>query len=127
VESPWTGFRGIAPPALRRDEKGLEAGTDTSQARIYVWGTKGADWSHNGHVQIRFDDRFDLAGTRATAITPSLWPDEDKAAESLGLIARDPMSWSSILEISGQAAVLVGQRPGRTDLYGAAQGEPVAA
>jgi hypothetical protein len=125
VPSPWTAFRGTAPPTLRKDDKGLETGTETSQARIYVWGTKGADWSHSGHVQIRFDDRFDLFGTRSTAVTASPWADEDKAAEALGLTGRDPMSWSSILEITGQAAVLMGQRPGRVDLYGAAQGEPV--
>jgi hypothetical protein len=127
VQSTWTDFRGVAPPSLRRDDKGLEAGADTSQARIYVWGTKGADWLRNGHVLIRFDDRFDLFGTRTTAVTPSPWADEDKAAEALGLTGRDPMSWSSVLEITGQAAVLVGQRPGRVDLYGAAQGEPVLA
>jgi hypothetical protein len=127
TQSTWSAFRGVAPPALRRDDKGLEAGAETSQARIYVWGTKGSDWSRNGHVQIRFDDRFELAGTRTTAVTPSLWPDEDKAAEALGLAARDPMSWSSVLDVTGQAVVLVGQRPGRVDLYGAAQGEPVVA
>jgi hypothetical protein len=127
MPSSWTAFRGTAPPPLRKDDKGLETGTETSQARIYVWGTKGADWSHSGHVQIRFDDRFDLFGTRSTAVTASPWADEEKAADALGLTGRDPMSWSSILEITGQAAVLMGQRPGRVDLYGAAQGEPVVA
>jgi len=123
----WSAFRGLAPPALRREEKGLEAGTDTTQVRIYVWGTKGADWLRNGHLQVRFDDRFDLAGTRTTAVTPALWSDEEKAADALGLIAQQPVTWSALLEVSGQAAVIVGQRPGRTDLYGAAQGEPVVA
>src|SRR5260221_9381054 len=126
--SQWTSFRGIAPPVLRRDEKGLEAAIDTSQARIYVWGTKGADWFRNGHVMVRFDDRFDLAGTRTTAITPALWSDEEKAADALGLsTGQPPMSWSALLDVSGQAAVIVGQRVGRIDLYGAAQGEPVVA
>ena len=32
----WSAFRGIAPPVLRHEEKGFEAGTDTSQVRIYV-------------------------------------------------------------------------------------------
>ena len=125
--SPWTSFHGIPPPQLRRDEEGFEAGTDTSQARIYVWGKKGADWFRNGHVQVRFDDRFDLAGTRATAITASPWPDDEKAADALGVSPQQSMTWSALLDVSGQAAVLVGQRPGRTDLYGAAQGEPLAA
>src|SRR5450432_1555607 len=94
---------------------------------MYVWGTKGADWSHNGHVQVRFDDRFDLAGTRATTVTPGLWPDEEKAADALGLTALQQMTWSALLDVSGHAAVIVAQRPGRTDLYGAVQGEPVVA
>jgi hypothetical protein len=123
----WTPFRGSPPPPLRRDDKGFEIGIDASPARIYVWGTKGADWLHNGHVQVRFDDNFDLAGTRASATTPSFWPDEDKAAEALGLTSQQATSWSAFPDVSGQSVVVVGQRPGHVDLFGAAAGELVSA
>jgi hypothetical protein len=130
VSSPmWSPFRGHTPPALATGDVGLEAGTDppmTTQARIYAWGTRGSEWNHGGHVQARFDDRFDLLGTRSTAVTSPPWADEDRASDALGLTAGQPINWSAVLDPSGQAAVLVGQRgAGRADLYAAAAGEPL--
>jgi hypothetical protein len=98
----------------------------TAQARIYTWGVRGAEWAHSGHVQVRFDDRFELSGTRSTAVTAPPWSDEDRASDALGLTAGQPINWSSLLDPSGQAAVLVGQRGGgRADLFAAAAGEPL--
>ncbi len=54
------------------------------------------------------------------------WADEDRASDALGLTAGQPVNWSSLLDPTGQAAVLVGQRgAGRADLYAAVAGEPI--
>jgi len=75
---------------------------------------------------VRFDDRFELHGIRSTAVAPPPWADEDRASDALGLTAGQPVNWSSLLDPTGQAAVLVGQRgAGRADLYAAAAGEPL--
>jgi hypothetical protein len=125
----WSPFRGHAPPAIASGEVALESGTEPqmiSQARIYTWGVRGAEWLHSGHVQVRFDDRFELAGTRSTAVTAPPWSDEDRASDALGLTAGQPINWTSLLDPSGQAAVVVGQRGGgRADLFAAASGEPL--
>jgi len=129
--SKWSPFRGQAPPALGPADVGLEAGTDpplVMQARIYTWGARGAEWLRTGHVQARFDDRFDLAGIHTTATTLPSWSDEERAADALGLTAGQTLNWTSLLDVSGQAALLIGQRgSGRADLYAAAQGEPLLA
>jgi hypothetical protein len=126
----WSPFRGHAPPAVGSGDVALEAGTDapmTAQARIYTWGVRGAEWAHSGHVQVRFDDRFDISGTRSTAVTAPPWADEDRASDALGLTAGQPVNWTSLLDPSGEAAVLVGQRGGgRADLIAAAAGEPLS-
>jgi hypothetical protein len=125
----WTPFRGQAPPSLAPSEVALESGTDppmTAQARIYTWGARGSDWSHSGHVQARFDDRFEMLGVHSTSVAPAPWLDEDRASDALGLTAGQGVNWSVLLEPSGAAAVLVGQRgAGRADLYAAAAGEPL--
>jgi hypothetical protein len=129
--SKWSPFRGQPPPALAPDEVGLEAGTDpplVMQARIYTWGARGAEWLRTGHVQARFDDRFDLAGIHTTATTLPSWSDEERAADALGLTPGQTLNWTSLLDVSGQAALFIGQRgSGRADLYAAAQGEPLLA
>jgi len=125
----WSPFRGHAPPAFMSGDVAVEAGTDppmTMQARIYTWGPRGAEWVHSGHVQARFDDRFELLGIRSTAVTAPPWSDEDRASDALGLTSGQPVNWTALLEPSGGAAVLVGQRgAGRADLYAAASGEPL--
>jgi hypothetical protein len=127
----WTPFRGHAPPAVGAGEVALEAGTDApmiSQARIYTWGVRGAEWAHGGHVQVRFDDRFEVFGIHSTAVTAPPWADEDRASDALGLSAGQPVNWFSLLDASGDAALLVGQRGGgRADLYAAVAGEPLVA
>ena len=83
---------------------------------------------------------FAVATCRFASTIGSIWPAREPPRSRLhfgptkrrppmrsGLIAQQPVTWSALLEVSGQAAVIVGQRPGRTDLYGAAQGEPVVA
>src|SRR6266566_4235704 len=87
-------FRGQAPPAVPSGQVALEAGTDppmAGQARIYTWGAHGAEWSHTGHVQVRFDDRFELNGIRSTAVAAAPWADEDRASDALGLTAGQPV------------------------------------
>jgi len=127
----WSSLRGHAPPTLASSDVGLEAGTDpplAMQARIYAWGARGADWSRTGHVQALFDDRFDLLGVHSTAVTPAPWSDENRASDALGLTQGQTMNWWALLDASGRAAVLVGQRGGaRVDLYGAVAGEPIVA
>jgi hypothetical protein len=98
----------------------------TMQARIYTWGARGSEWTHSGHVQVRFDDRFEVNGTRSTAVSSPPWTDEDRASDALGQTAGQPINWTALLDPSGLAAVLVGQRgQGRADLYAAAAGEPL--
>jgi len=125
----WSSFRGDPPPALAGGDVGLEAGTDppmTTQARIYAWGARGAEWSLKGHVQARFDDRFERAGIRTTAAAPSPWSGEERAGDALGLTAGQSINWSSLLDGSGQAALIIGQRgASKADLYAAAQGQPL--
>jgi hypothetical protein len=127
--NPWSSFRGESPPSLAAGDVGVEAGTDppmTIQARIYAWGARGAEWSLKGHVQARFDDRFDRSGTRVTAISSSPWSGEERASDALGLSAGQTVNWSALLEGSGQAALIVGQRgAAKADLYAAAQGQPL--
>jgi hypothetical protein len=127
----WSAFRGDAPPPLAAGDVGLEAGTDpplTMQARLYAWGARGAEWSLKGHVQARFDDRFDRMGIRTTATSPSPWPGEDRAGDALGLTAGQSVNWSALLDGSGQAALIVGQRgAAKADLYAAAHGQPLIA
>jgi hypothetical protein len=131
VVSTWSAFRGLAPPTLASGDVGLEAGTDPPvimQARIYAWGARGAEWVRTGHVQARFDDRFDLSGVRLTAISSPPWADEDRAGDALGLTAGQAINWSALLDVSGQSAVIIGQRgSGRAELYAATQGEPLVA
>jgi hypothetical protein len=123
----WTAFRASAPPALQPGEVGLEAGTDPPvimQARVYTWGPRGVRWMRSARVQARFDDRFELYGTRSTALTGAFWPDEERAADALGLVPAHTVNWAALLDPSGQAAILFAQQgAGRADLYGAAQGE----
>jgi len=125
----WSAFRGDPAPALASGDVGLEAGTDPPvmmQARIYAWGARGAEWSLKGHVQARFDDRFERAGIRTTATSPSPWSGEDRAGDALGLTAGQSVNWSALLDGSGQAALIVGQRgASKADLYAAAQGQPL--
>jgi hypothetical protein len=98
----------------------------TTQARIYAWGARGAEWSLKGHVQARFDDRFERAGIRTTAAAPSPWSGEERAGDALGLTAGQSINWSSLLDGSGQAALIIGQRgASKADLYAAAQGQPL--
>jgi hypothetical protein len=127
--SPWSAFRGDPPPPLGAGDVGLEAGTDppmTIQARIYAWGARGSEWSLKGHVLARFDDRFERAGIRTTAIAPSPWAGEDRAGDALGLTAGQSVNWTALLDGSGQAALIVGQRgASKADLYAAAQGQPL--
>jgi hypothetical protein len=127
----WSAFRGEAPPTLAAGDVGLEAGTDppvTMQARVYAWGARGAEWSLKGHVQARFDDRFDRQGVRTTATSPSPWSGEDRAGDALGLTAGQSVNWSALLDGSGQAALIVGQRgAAKADLYAAAHGQPLVA
>jgi hypothetical protein len=127
----WTPFRGTPPPSLQPRDIGLEAGTDapvTMQARVYAWGPRGEPWARSARVQARFDDRFELHGTRASAVTGALWPDEDRAADALGLLPAHTVNWGALLDPSGQAAVLFAQQgAGRAELYGAAPGEPLVA
>jgi hypothetical protein len=126
--SAWTAFRGAPAPALGPSDLGLQVGTDPPalvQARVYLWGPKGADWSQAGRWQAKFDDRFDLPGLRATPPTRAIWPDEARAADSLGLGSSPIVSFYAMLDPSGKAAVVVGRRGiGRADLYGVAAGEP---
>ena len=125
----WSAFRGEAPPPLAAGDVRLEAGTDppvTMQARVYAWGARGAEWSLKGHVQARFDDRFDRIGIRTTTTAPSPWPGEDRAGDALGLTAGQSVNWSALLDGSGQAALIIGQRgAAKADLYAAAQGQPL--
>ena len=127
--NPWTAFRGDAPPPLAPGDVGLEAGTDpplTVQGRIYAWGARGAEWSLKGHLLARFDDRFDRSGTRSTIATPSPWSGEERAGDALGLTAGQSVNWTALLDGSGQAALLVGQRSAsKADLYAAAAGQPL--
>ncbi len=127
--STWTAFRGDAPPPLAAGDVGLEAGTDppmTMQARIYAWGARGAEWSLKGHVQARFDDRFERAGIRTTATSPSPWSGEERAGDALGLTAGQSVNWTALLDGSGQAALIVGQRgASKADLFAATQGQPL--
>jgi hypothetical protein len=127
--SPWSPFRGESPPQLRPTDVGLEAGTDppmTMQARIYAWGPRGAEWSLKGHVQARFDDRFERAGTRVTSIAPAPWASEDRAGDALGLTTGQSINWSSLLDGTGQSALLIGQRgAAKADLYAASVGQPL--
>jgi hypothetical protein len=127
--SGWTSFRGSPPPVLSAGEVGLEAGTDppvTMQARVYAWGPRAPGWPRAAQVQAKFDDRFDLNGTRATRATTSFWADEERAADALGLLPAHTVNWAALLDPSGQAAVLFAQQgAGRADVYGAAQGEPL--
>ena len=96
------------------------------QARLYAWGARGAEWSLKGHVQARFDDRFDRMGIRMTATSPSPWSGEDRAGDALGLTAGQSVNWSALLDGSGQAALIVGQRgAAKADLYAAAHGQPL--
>jgi hypothetical protein len=127
--NPWTAFRGDAPPPLAPGDVGLEAGTDpplTMQARIYAWGARGAEWSLKGHLLARFDDRFERWGTRSTIAAPSPWSGEERAGDALGLTAGQSVNWTALLDGSGQAALLVGQRSAsKADLYAAAVGQPL--
>ena len=129
VARAWTPFRGVVAPLIPAGDVGLQAGTDpavTMQARLYAWGGRGSEWLRSGHLQARFDDRFDPLGTRSTAISPSPWSDEDRAAEALGLSAGQTFTWSALLDASGLSAVVMSHRgAGRVDLYAAAQGEPL--
>ena len=126
----WHPFRGVTAPSLASSDIGLDAGTNppmTIQSRIYAWGPKGSDWSRTGQWLARFDDRFQLGGVRSTSLGQVPWPDEDHAMEALGLGPTPSLSWTTILEPSGHAAVLVARKGvGRAELYGAAEGEPLA-
>ena len=127
--SPWTAFRGEPPPQLAGGDVGLEAGTDpplTTQARIYAWGARGAEWSLKGHVLARFDDRFERGGIRTTAVAPSPWSGEERTGDALGLTAGQSVNWSALLDGSGQSALIIGQRgAAKADLYAATQGQPL--
>ena len=108
VARAWTPFRGVVAPLIPAGDVGLQAGTNpavTMQARLYAWGGRGSEWLRSGHLQARFDDRFDPLGTRSTAISPSPWSDEDRAAEALGLSAGQTFTWSALLDASGLSAV----------------------
>src|SRR5262249_40044020 len=71
----WFPSRSAPPPPLGRGEIGIDAGTEPHgpfvPMRVYAWGPKGSAWSRAGRWQARFDDRFDLPGTRSTAVTSS--------------------------------------------------------
>lgn len=127
----WIPFRGLAAPPLGTGDVGFDAGTDPGNplvvvpTRLYAWGPKGADWSRAGRWLARFDDRFDLGGTRTTLATPSPFADDDVAADALGFGAGAFVNWNAKLDPSGTAAILFGCRAGRCDAYAAADGEPI--
>lgn len=98
----------------------------TMQARVYAWGPRGAEWLLKGHVQARFDDRFERAGTRTTGTAPAPWPSEERAGDALGLTAGQSVNWSALLDGTGQSALLIGQRgAAKADLYAASSGQPL--
>jgi hypothetical protein len=128
--SKWEPLRGAPAPQLARGNGGLDVGTDPSafvQARLYLWGPNGSDFSRTGCWQVKFDDRFDLFGIRATAATGAIWSDAEHAVDSLGLGNAAFVRFYALLDPSGHAAVLAGRRgSGRADLYGVVAGEPAA-
>jgi len=127
----WLPFRNTLAPTLASDEIGIDNGpyADIVQMRVYAWGKKGADWTRTGRWMIRFDDRFDPAGgIRSSALTTSLWADENLAAEAVGTPGSyGATSWGAFLDPSGRAALAMGCRSstGGCVLYAAAEGQPV--
>lgn len=125
----WQSFRGVSPPALEKDEVGVDAGApfDAVPLRAYVWGRRGADWRRAGRFLVRFEDRFDVAGGQhKTALTAPPWPDEETTAEAIGAPPRHNASWTAFLDPGGDAALLSACRGRGCALFVAAEGQPVA-
>jgi hypothetical protein len=127
--STWALFRGVPAPALGTGNAGVDVGTEaaaTAQAHIYAWGPKGADWSRTGRWLARFDDRFSFPGVLTTAASGSVWHDEIRAGDALGIGPGPTVNWYATLDPSGQAALLVARRGlNRADIYAIAVGEAI--
>ena len=108
--STWPSFRDVAPPALGKDDLGVDKSTQLQHltpAHVYVWGPKGADWTRAGSWQIRFDDRFAPGDhVRSSAISRPPWSDENSAAEAIGTRSRgNYWRWEAMLDPGGQGAL----------------------
>lgn len=62
-EAPWASFFGVAPPAKKAEDVGLDYGLEHTQTKLrgYAWGTRGASWDRVGNWQVRAFDEWSLA------------------------------------------------------------------
>jgi hypothetical protein len=119
----WMPFRNAPAPELGTDDVGLMGGaTGEVSVRVYAWGKRGSDWSSSGHLQMRFDDRFDLAGgARSSALSASPWSSETSAASAIG----GYVTWGAFLDPQGHAAIVQGCRGSQCSLFSVVEGQPI--
>jgi hypothetical protein len=128
--STWAAFRGTAPPALARDQLGVDKAslhTDPVPAHVYVWGPKGADWTRAGSWIVRFDDRYDSDdGVRTSATSRPPWADENSASEAIGARHRGSYwRWEAVMDPGGKAAIASLCTGQRCLPHAVAEGRPV--
>jgi hypothetical protein len=128
--SSWAPFRNSPPPKLGKDEIGVDKASQYYNevgAHVYVWGSKGSDWSRTGWWQIRFDDPFAVTDpVRSSALTRPPWGDEVTASEAIG--ARHHASywrWEAAVDAAGRAALVNLCTGSRCDHYAVSEGRPV--
>lgn len=128
--SAWTAFRDVLPPALAKDEIGVDKESQSYSeigVHLYVWGAKGADWSRTGWWQMRFEDPFALENAvRSSALTRPPWSDEVTASEAIG--ARHYGSywrWEAALDPSGDAALVNLCNGSTCEYYAVTEGRPI--
>lgn len=126
--SSWLPFRGTEPPRLSPGDIGFDSGSDPTNhrllapLRVYAWGPRASDWSRSGRVMARFEDRFRLDGVHETEGTLGIFSSAEKASELLHPLSGPLVSWSALLDPSGEAAVIFGCRSGRCSSFGAEGG-----
>lgn len=119
-EAPWASFFGVAPPAKKAEDVGLDYGLEHTQTKLrgYAWGTRGASWDRVGNWQVRAFDEWSLAdAVWSTAVSRTPWADQISATQAFGLDPSAPTAWSAAFEPSGRGAALLVNARGTMELY----------
>ncbi len=118
--SGWLPFLGVPPPHKDAGDVGFDNASDNdAKMRGYIWGARGASWDRVGRFLLRAQDPYDIGdGVWSTAASRSPWDDLVTAAQEFGVAdAGTPSSWTTVLEPSAHAGLLLINARGTLELF----------